>query len=423
MVHPQTIVEKIFSAKAKERVYAGAIITADVDACMSNDASMPLTIDYLRRMGIESIAYPERTTLVIDHYVPCPDANVAVLQQSMFDFAVSHGLRLIPGGEGSGHQVFAELGLIHPGALIVGGDSHTTSYGFLNCLGIGMGASDMAMAISTGELWFKVPDTLRVCVTGSPQPGITGKDIALRLLKLLGPGGANYLAVEFAGESLLKLCCDDRWVICNMLAESSAKAAIMPFDEVTEAYCLDHGLTISFAVKPDPGCYYQRSIELDLTDIGFQVALPHDPHNVVNLEDVQGLTMDMALLGTCTNGRFRDFLTAFSLLQEYEGSFHCELLLVPGSRRVYDELITAGIATEFIRRGAMILPPACGPCCGSSPGVPRDGQRVISTANRNFIGRMGNPGAEIYLASPLVVTASALLGYLVDPLDLLSRRS
>jgi len=412
---PKTIAEKLFSRKTGLDLRAGDIAVAAVDACMSNDASGPLTIEFLERMGVEQIAYPDRIAFVIDHYVPCPDAKVAKLQQSIFDFAGRHGIRVVPAGEGIGHQVFDELGYIRPGVLVVGGDSHTTSYGYLNCLAVGMGASDMAMAMYSGSLWFKVPETIRVNFSGAIQPGISGKEVALHLLRLLGSSGGNYRAVEFGGEGIASLSMDDRWVICNMLAECCAKCGIMPLDEAAREYCIARGLDCADAAWPDPDCSYLQTLSIDLTEIRHLIAVPHSPADSISLEELAGLPVDMVLIGTCTNGRLSDFEAVYNLLRRHDGPFVAETLVVPGSRNIYLELLERGIAAEFLKRGAMILPPACGPCCGSSPGVPRDGFTVLSTANRNFLGRMGNTTAKIYLSSPLVAAAGALTGRITDP--------
>ncbi|MCL1875222.1 MAG: aconitase/3-isopropylmalate dehydratase large subunit family protein [Synergistaceae bacterium] len=416
---PKTIVEKLFSQKAGQELYAGGTAIAAVDACVSNDASGPLTIEFLERMGVEQIAYPERIAFVIDHYVPCPNASVGRLQQSVYDFAARHGIKVAPAGEGIAHQVFDELGYLRPGALVVGGDSHTTTYGYLNCLGVGMGASDMAMAMSSGRLWFKVPETIRVNFSGAVSRGVSGKDVALYVLRLLGTNGANYRAVEFGGEGLTSLSMDDRRVICNIMAESCAKCAIMPLDRAAREYCDERGLDCTEAAWPDPGCNYLQTLEINLSEICHMIAVPHSPAESVALEELVGLPVDMALIGTCTNGRMSDFEAVYDLLRNYNGRFMVETLIVPGSREIYLKMIEKGIAAELLARGAMILPPACGPCCGSSPGVPRDGFTVLSTANRNFLGRMGNTKANIYLSSPLVAAASALKGRITDPKEVM----
>jgi 3-isopropylmalate/(R)-2-methylmalate dehydratase large subunit len=416
---PKTIVEKLFSRKSGSDLHAGDIAFASVDACMSNDASGPLTIEFLERMGVEHIAYPNRIAFIIDHYVPCPDAKVAKLHQSIFDFTSRHGIQLVMAGEGIAHEVFDELGYVLPGALVVGGDSHTTTYGYLNCLAIGMGASDMAMAMYSGSLWFKVPETIRVNLNGNLRPLISGKDVALHLLQILGSNGANYRAVEFSGEGMASLSMDDRRIICNMLAECCAKCSVMPLDQIAQEYCHARGLDCTEATLPDPGCKYLRTLEINLSEISNMIAIPHSPADSVALGELAGLPVDMVFIGTCTNGRLSDFEAVYNLLCHHDGRFLVETLVVPGSRSIYQKMVEQGIATELLKRGAMILPPACGPCCGSSPGVPRDGFTVLSTANRNFLGRMGNTKANIYLSSPLVAVASALTGKITDPKEVM----
>jgi 3-isopropylmalate/(R)-2-methylmalate dehydratase large subunit len=416
---PKTIVEKMFSRKSGSDLHAGDIAFAIVDACMSNDASGPLTIEFLERMGVEQIAHPDRIAFVIDHYVPCPDAKVARLHQSIYDFAGRHDIRLVAAGEGIAHEVFDELGYVQPGALVVGGDSHTTTYGYLNCLAIGMGASDMAMAMYSGSLWFKVPETINVSLTGNLQPLVSGKDVALLLLRMLGSNGANYRAVEFGGEGMASLSMDDRRVICNMLAECCAKCCIMPLDRVAQEYCIARGLDCTEATLPDPGCNYMQTLKINLSEISHMIAIPHSPADSVSLDELAGLPVDMVFIGTCTNGRMSDFEAVYNMLRNHGGRFAVETLAVPGSRSIYQKMVEQGIAAELLKRGAMILPPACGPCCGSSPGVPRDGFTVLSTANRNFLGRMGNTKANIYLSSPLVAVASALTGKITDPKEVM----
>ena len=416
---PKTLVEKLFSRKAGLDLRAGDTVFVPVDACMSNDASGALTIEFLERMGVEQIAYPNRIAFIIDHYVPCPDVKVGKLQQSIYDFAGRHGIQVVPAGEGIAHQVFDELGHIKPGALVVGGDSHTTTYGYLNCLAMGMGASDMAMAMYSGSLWFKVPETIRVNYSGAIKPNISGKDVALHLLRLLGGNGANYRAVEFGGDGMVSLSMDDRRVICNMLAESCAKCGVMPFDQTAREYCDARGLDCASAESPDPDCSYLHTISIDLTEIPHLIAIPHSPANSVELDELAGLPVDMILIGTCTNGRLSDFEAVNELLSHNSGSFVTETLVIPGSREIYIKLVERGIAGELLKRGAVILPPSCGPCCGSSPGVPRDKFTVLSTANRNFLGRMGNTTANIYLSSPLVAAASALTGKITDPKEVM----
>lgn len=418
----KTIAEKIFSLKSGADVRAGDVIMAQVDAAMSNDASGPLTIEIFQKMNASQVPFPERIAFILDHYVPCPDSKVAKLQQSLFDFSEQFGIPVLQAGEGIAHQVFDEQGYVRPGRLIVGGDSHSTTYGYLNCLGIGIGSSDMAMVFQRGELWFKVPETIKIEFAGRPGPGIGGKEVALWLIRMLGANGGNYKAVEYGGEGIAHLTMNDRRTICNMMAECCAKCAVMPFDETAEAYCKERQLPFEGAVAADQDAVYCEQYTVDLSQIQHVIACPHGVANVKELSDLKGQKVDMVLLGTCTNGRLEDFHKVYELLKQVpDRKFQTETLVVPASRSVYMAMLQQGIAAELLARGAMILPPSCGPCCGSSPGVPRDGFTVLSTANRNFLGRMGNTASNIYLGSPLVAAASALTGSFTDPKELMDR--
>lgn len=417
----KTIAEKIFSLKSGADVRAGDVIMARVDAAMSNDASGPLTIEIFQNMNASQVPHPKRVAFILDHYVPCPDSKVAKLQQSVFDFSKQFGIPVFPAGEGIAHQVFDEQGYVRPGRLIVGGDSHSTTYGYLNCLGIGIGASDMAMVFQSGELWFKVPETVRIDFTGKPGPGIGGKEVALWLIRMLGSSGGNYKSVEYGGEGITHLSMNDRRTICNMMAECCAKCSVMPFDERARTYCQERGLPFEDAVLPDEDAVYCKRCTVDLSQIQHIIACPHEVTNGRELSELKGQKVDMVLLGTCTNGRLEDFREVYELLRQAPGQeFQVETLVVPASRSVYMAMLEEGIAAELLARGAMILTPSCGPCCGSSPGVPRDGFTVLSTANRNFLGRMGNTASNIYLGSPLVAAASALAGKFTDPKELMS---
>lgn len=416
----KTSAEKIFSRKTGVDVKAGDVIMAQVDAAMSNDASGPLTIEIFHKMKASHVPYPERIAFILDHYVPCTDSKVAKLQQSVFDFSEQYGIPVCRGGEGIAHQVFDERGYVQPGRLIVGGDSHSTTYGYLNCLGIGIGSSDMAMVFQSGELWFKVPETIRIDFIGKPAQMVGGKEAALWLIRQLGTNGGNYKAIEFGGAGLAYLTMDDRKTICNLMAECCAKCAIMPFDQAAEQYCRERGLCTEGAVFPDEDAHYCQRLTVDLSQVGHIVACPHGVANGVELSELAGRPVDMVMLGTCTNGRLEDFRNVYRLLKQVPGQFQAETLVVPASRAVYLAMTEEGITAELLSRGAAILPPGCGPCCGSSPGVPRDGFTVLSTANRNFLGRMGNTAANIYLGSPVVAVAAALTGKFTDPKELIS---
>lgn len=414
----KTIVEKILSIKSGTDVTAGDIVVAKFDVAMINDASGPLTIDIFKEMRARSIAAPDKIITVIDHYVPCPNQKVARLQQKLSEFCSKFDIKLIAGGEGIAHQIIDELGKVVPGSLIIGADSHTVTNGFLNCISVGVGSSDMAMAMHTGELWFKVPETILINFSGRLNPLVSGKDVGLYILRLLGSDGANYKSIEFSGPGVAELSMDDRKTICNLMAECGAKCAIMPFDNLAKEYCANKGIDISDALESDKDCSYVNVVDLDLSSIDLMVAKPHSPTEVVELREVLGQKVDVVVIGTCTNGRLSDFEVVRNIMPKSEVSLCSETLIIPSSRNVQREIILNGLAAQLLARGAMILPPGCGPCCGSSPGVPRDNQVVLSTANRNFIGRMGNPKALIYLASPAVAIAAAIEGRFVDPREM-----
>jgi 3-isopropylmalate/(R)-2-methylmalate dehydratase large subunit len=416
---PKTIAEKIFSLKSGKNAYAGDIVIAQVDAIMTNDASGPLTIDFFNKMCANSVHRPESVVAIIDHYVPCPNRKVANLQQSLFNFATKYGITVVPAGEGIAHQVFDEMKFVQPGTLIIGGDSHTTTQGYLNCIATGVGASDLAVAMNTGELWFKVPETIYVEFSGELAYGITGKDVALYMLKILKNVSTNYKSIEFGGSGISSLTINDRRTICNLIAECSAKCGIMPFDDIILEYCIKNAIPYSEHIKADINCSYSQIINIDLSTISFQVSLPHNAANSVDIDELVGKAVDMVVIGTCTNGRIEDFQTVYEIITKSSKAFAVETLIIPASRSIYRAMVDLGIADALLSKGAMILPPGCGPCCGSSPGIPSDNATVLSTANRNFIGRMGNVSANIYLSSPSVAAASALTGRITSPKELI----
>lgn len=402
----QTVVEKILSTHADRSVYGGDLVIAAVDTVMVTDGSGPLTIELYKQMQGTGVFDPQRIVMVLDHYVPCPNDKVAALQDSMRAFAAAGRCQLLELGEGICHQLLPERGYVKPGGLVVGGDSHTTTYGALNALGTGIGSSDAAAAMITGQLWFRVPETIRIVLTGRLQPQVTAKDLALYLVGALGADGAAYQAIEFGGTAVASLSMGARMTVCNMMVETGAKCAIMPGDAVTRAFC---GAAVSF-VDPDASAVYCRTISVDLDAIEPMLALPHQVDRVAPVRLHAGLPVQMGVLGTCTNGRLEDLALALAVMGDRPVKEGFELLVVPASRKVYLEALEAGIVAAFVQKGAMVLPPSCGPCCGSSAGIPSRGENVVSTANRNFIGRMGNVNANIYLASPATVASCAATG-------------
>jgi 3-isopropylmalate/(R)-2-methylmalate dehydratase large subunit len=412
MGQPQTIAEKIFSAHADRPARAGESIVARVDAVMATDGSGPLALEFFQRMGGTRSFDGARILMVLDHYVPCPNDKVAALQDRMREFCRAGNGVLFELGEGICHQLLPERGYVRPGGLVIGGDSHSTTYGAFNALGIGVGSSDLAAAAITGRLWFRVPESVRVVLGGRLGPRVTAKDLSLELLRRIGAGGAIYQSVEFAGAGLAGLRIPDRMTLCNMMAETGAKCAVVPGDEMVAAHFQDP------SVAADPGAAYAAEVAVSLDRLEPLVAQPHEVDRVVPARELRGTPIQMGVLGTCTNGRMEDLEQAVEVMGEAAVAPGVEFLVVPASRAIYLEASRRGLLARLVEKGATVLPPGCGPCCGSSPGIPSAGENVISTANRNFLGRMGNTRASIYLGSPATVAASVAAGRIVDPREI-----
>jgi 3-isopropylmalate/(R)-2-methylmalate dehydratase large subunit len=415
-VRSQTIAEKILSSHAGKAVSAGEVVMAVVDVVMATDGSGPLTLDFYEKMEGRGVFDPERVLMVLDHYVPCPNDKVARLHDRMRKFQQDGMCPLFDLGEGICHQLLPEKGYIRPGALVIGGDSHSTTYGAFNCFGTGLGSSDLASAMISGKAWFRVPESFRIMLSGSLPQGSHAKDAALWLVGQIGAAGGTYKALEFCGDGIAKLSISERMTICNLMVETGAKCAIMPFDDRVAAHLAGKRLSSGTGgVSPGAGAEYEREISCDLGSIPPMLARPHQTDNVVPLTELLGTPMHMGVLGTCTNGRLDDLEIALAVMSDKKLAAGFELLVVPASRTVYAEASRRGLLAAFVEKGAAILPPGCGPCCGSSPGIPSDGENVMSTANRNFLGRMGNVKANIYLASPASVAAAAVTGVVTLP--------
>jgi 3-isopropylmalate/(R)-2-methylmalate dehydratase large subunit len=414
-VDAQTIAEKILSLHAGKAAYAGDVVMASVDVVMATDGSGPLTLDFFEKMEGKGVFDPARILMVLDHYVPCPNDKVARLHDRMRQFHKDGMCALFDLGEGICHQLLPERGYIRPGELVIGGDSHSTTYGALNCFGTGLGSSDLASAMISGKAWFRVPESFRITVSGSLPRGSYAKDVALWLVGRIGAAGGTYKALEFCGDGISSLSISERMTLCNLMVETGAKCAIMPFDDKLAAHLAGQQSLCAGGVSADAGAKYEREINCELGSIPPMLARPHQTDNVIPLAELQGTPMHMGVLGTCTNGRLDDLEIALAILGDNRLAAGFELLVVPASRAVYAEASRRGILAAFVEKGATILPPGCGPCCGSSPGIPSDGENVISTANRNFLGRMGNVKANIYLASPASVAAAAVTGVVAIP--------
>lgn len=416
MAGPRTLSEKILSARAGRDARAGDIVIARVDRVIGTDASAPMAIDYFEQMGGERLHDPARVMFALDHYAPPGSDATRGFHERVRTFARRHGATLYEVGDGISFQLAMEHGRALPGELVLGADSHTVTCGALNLFATGVGSSDLAAAMLTGSLWLKVPETIRVVLHGRRPASLAAKDIALALVALLGADGAGYQAIEFQGPAVAALSIDDRMVLCNLAVEMDAKAALFEFDGVTEQYLAGRTAVPLAPVRADPGAGYVREVRLDLAALGPRVALPHAPDRVVPLERAAGTRVHMVFIGTCTGGRVADVHAALAVLERGGGRLApgVQLVVTPASREVAARLREDGSLDRLAAMGAIVTTPGCGACCGTSGVLPGDGSTVLSTANRNFGGRMGTPTAAIYLASPAACAAAALSGVIGD---------
>lgn len=411
----KTAAEKILSAHSGRDARAGDIVVADVDYVMCHDANRPIVPEVFAELGAEKPAYPERAALVIDHAAPSPTEAVSLVHQRMRAFCREYGVRLFDVGDGICHQLLPEEGLVGPGDLVVATDSHTPTYGALNCFSAGVGSSDLAVAMAAGKLWFLVPETFRFVAHGVLPQGSSAKDLILFFAQQVSVEGANYMAAEFVGEAIQALSVDSRLTVANMAAEIGAKCALMEADEKTMAWLAARTSRTFNPVASDADAGFAQVREWDVSNLPPMVAKPHSVDNVVPVDEVVGTPVQTALLGTCTSGRLEDLQVAARILKGRKVKKGLNLLVIPASRRVYLEAVRGGAAETLLEAGATLLPPGCGPCLGGHLGIPSDGDQIISTANRNFRGRMGNNKAFIYLGSPATVAASAIEGVIADP--------
>jgi 3-isopropylmalate/(R)-2-methylmalate dehydratase large subunit len=411
----QTIAEKILSAHSGKHLKAGQLCLCKVDFTFGQDGTSSIIIDRVREMGLKKPA--ARFCMVIDHSAPSPSEGVSRVHKKMRTFASEFKVDLFDIGCGVCHQVIPESGAISPGDLVLGADSHTCTYGALGAFSTGVGSTDLAVALATGKNWFKVPDTFKIVLKGTLPRGTYAKDVMLFLMKQLTANGATYKALEFSGPVIDALDMDGRFTICNMVVEMGAKAGFMPQDIKTLSWLKERVASKKkiVPVVPDKDAVYEKVFEYDLSKLQPLVAMPHSVDNVATASALKSVKIAEAFLGTCTNARMSDFEVAAKILKSKRVAPGVRLIIAPSSRQVYLDALKKGIVDTFIRAGAVIVAPGCGPCVGTHNGVPADGENVISTANRNFKGRMGNPSAFIYLASPATVVASALTGRITDP--------
>jgi len=407
-----TISEKIFSRASGHRAEAGEIVEAEVDYAMSHDGTSVLAIKAFTEMGSERVWDPERIVVPFDHIVPANNSTAADLQRMVRSWARDQGIvHFFEGGRGICHQVFPEEGFALPGTLLVGADSHSCTYGAFGAFGTGVGATDMAEIYSRGRLWFKVPETIAVRISGRLGEMVLAKDLTLMLVGAIGADGATYRALEYLGETVESLSISGRMTLCNMGVEMGAKAAIVPADGTTEEYLRGRARGPYQPVRSDPGSY-DAEMEFDVSDLSPQVAVPFRVDQVRPVGDLAGTEVDQVFIGTCTNGRLEDLEVAARILKGRE--VKARTLVIPASREVFLQALSSGVLEALVRAGAMIGTPGCGPCLGAHMGVISEGEVCLSTANRNFPGRMGK-GGLVYLASPATAAASAIYGEITDP--------
>jgi 3-isopropylmalate/(R)-2-methylmalate dehydratase large subunit len=415
----KTLAEKILSRKSGSDARAGDIVIARVDLAFAQDTTGPLTVRQFRAGNFERLASPEKTALFFDHAAPSPNRELANDHQMMRQFARENGCSLYDVGSGVCHQLVAES-LAKPGDVIVGADSHTVTAGALGAFATGMGSSDVAVVFALGKTWFRVPESIRILISGELRRWVMAKDLVLNLIGTIGADGATYKALEFGGEGLKNLSLADRLTIANMAVEAGAKAGLFPADRVTRDY-LNHqkrGKDYQpLAADYDAG--YESQVNINLTALEPTVAKPHQVDNIALARELKGTKIDQVFIGTCTNGRLEDIAAAARILKGKKRHPRTRLIVAPASAQVLLDAISAGYIRSLVEAGAVIMPPGCAACLGLHQGVLADGESCLSTANRNFKGRMGSPQAFIYLGSPATAAATALTGEITDPREVI----
>lgn len=417
----KTISEKILSNHSGKDLKAGDIAVCDVDFCFGQDGTSSIIIDSFRKLGVDKAFDKSKFRMIIDHSAPSPNIGVSAIHKKMRDFAKQLNVGMFDIGCGVCHQLVPQNGLVTCGDLVLGADSHTCTYGAINVFSTGVGSTDLAITLASGKNWFRVPETIKVIVNGKLPKGVYSKDIILHIAKDIGSNGATYKAVEFYGEAIAALSVDARLTISNMAVEIGAKVGLMEADAKVLRWVAKAGSKEPRPVKADIDAKYAAVKTYDVSSLVPQVAKPHAVDNVADVTELSGVKIDQAFLGTCTNGRLEDLEIAAKILKGHTIYPGLKFVVAPASREIYLEALKKGIVETFVKSGTIVVAPGCGPCVGTHNGVLADGEVAISTANRNFKGRMGNPNSFIYLASPATVTASAITGKIADPREFRKR--
>jgi len=417
----QTFAEKILSAHANRSLKAGDIAICNVDYCFGQDGTSSLIIESFNKLGTEQVFDGSKFCMFIDHSSPSPNIGVSAIHKFMRDFARQQSVRLFDVGCGICHQLMVECGALTCGDLVLGADSHTCTYGALNIFSTGVGSTDLAITLASGKNWFRVPETIKLVVNGRLSTGVYSKDVILHIIRDMTSKGANYKSLEYCGDTLKRLSLSARFTMANMSVEMGAKCGIFEADKKVLEWVRQRSKKKPIAYAADDKASYSETREYDVSKLSPQIAKPHEVDNVVSVEEMIGTHIDEAFIGTCTNGRLEDLQIAAKILKNKKVHPDVRLVICPASRQVFLEAMKKGYVDIFVESGGVVLGPGCGPCVGTHNGVPADGENVISTANRNFKGRMGNPNANIFLASPATAAASAIHGHIADPREF-SRR-
>ncbi|OHB50692.1 MAG: 3-isopropylmalate dehydratase large subunit [Planctomycetes bacterium GWF2_40_8] len=413
-----TITEKIISAHSGlQEIRAGQFVYADVDICLGNDITAPIAIEQFERLGIDKVFNPDGVVLVPDHFTPNKDIKSAQNAKLLREFAQKHRIKnyFEVGRVGIEHALLPEKGIVVPGDLVIGADSHTCTYGAMGIFSTGVGSTDLAACYATGKVWLKVPETIKFVFNGKMNKWVSGKDLILYVIGEIGVDGAGYKAMEFSGPVITDLPMDDRLAMCNMAIEAGAKNGIIEPDDCTEKYIKDRAQREYKFYSSDPDCEYHNIHEYDVSTLSPQVALPNLPENTRPVEDLSDIKIDQVVIGSCTNGRISDLRIAAKILKNKKIDPSVRLIVIPATQGVYLEALKEGLIEVFINAECVVSTPTCGPCLGGHMGILAEGERALSTTNRNFAGRMGHPKSEIYLCNPAVAAASAITGKITHP--------
>lgn len=413
-----TMSQKILAAHAGlESVKPGQLIMADLDLCLGNDITTPVAVNEFEKAGFATVFNKDKIALVMDHFTPNKDIKAAEQSKQCREFAAKHDITHYydVGCMGVEHALLPEKGLVTAGELVIGADSHTCTYGALGAFSTGVGSTDLAAGMAKGKAWFKVPEALKFVLTGKKSPYVSGKDVILHIIGTIGVDGALYKSMEFTGPGLAELSIDDRLCMANMAIEAGGKNGIFEVDEVTLAYLKEREIKKPMVYQADPDAEYAAVYEIDLGEIKPTVAFPHLPENTKTIYEVGDVKIDQVVIGSCTNGRLSDMAVAAQILKGKKVAKGVRAIIIPATQLIYKQCIKLGYIDIFLDAGCAVSTPTCGPCLGGYMGILADGERCVATTNRNFVGRMGHTGSEVYLASPAVAAASAVTGRISAP--------